>query len=52
MPEAIDREKLPGSKLPILCAALGVGHILFVASAAKLPNLKRAGISARMTRCD
>jgi hypothetical protein len=47
---SVDRGKLPGPKLPVLCAGLGVRHILFAPSAARLPQFEKGRAFLRVWR--
>ena len=47
---SVDRGRSPGPKLPLLCSALGVSHILFAPSAAALPQFEKARAFLRVWR--
>lgn len=47
---SVDRGKSPGPKLPVICAQLGVRHILLAPSAAQLPQFEKARALLRVWR--
>lgn len=47
---SVDRGRSPGPKLPRLCHQLGVRHIIFASSAARLPQFEKARAFFRVWR--